>query len=252
MLRIAICDHDRNFISYLEKKIRTIVDPDKEPEFFETGNGTEFLNELHRQPGPDILFLNVQMPETDGYTLAMKFRRNHPSAILIFCSDSQFPDPKLLKARPYRYLVKQDPDRQIENELTEIFAHLLHTKECPSIWGCHEKAKYRLAPDDILYISIVKHGCMIHLFPGSLSFPISKEMFTRTRLPDLYDKLCRYNFASAHYSYIVNLKYVVKCSKTELQLIDGNILTISRSKRKEFEDTFNKYHADNNNQNNGV
>lgn len=248
VLRIAICDHDRNFISYLEKRIRNMV-PDKEPEFTEAGNGSELFGKLLFHPGPDILFLNVQMPETNGYSLAMEFRRKYPSAILIFCSDSQFSDPRLLKARPYRYLLKEYTSRQIENELTEIFEHLRRTRKYFSIWGLHERTKYRLVPDDVLYISIAKHGCIIHLYPGSPSFRIAGEMTTHTRLQDLYDRLCYYKFAYAHNSYIVNVKYVVKCSRTELQLIDGNVLTISRSKRKEFEDIFNKYHTESGNQN---
>lgn len=245
MLRIAICDDDRSFISYLEEEIRNIVPQDVKLDFYESGSDSEFIGELYHHYEPDILFLNVEMPETDGYTLALKFRRKYPSAVLIFCSESQFPEPKLLKVNPYRYLVKQYPDSQFENELEEIFAHLLHIKKYPSIWGSWEKTKYKLTPDDILYISIAKRGCVIHLFPRSIFFPISKEMSSHARLQDLYNRLYKYKFVYAHNSYIVNLKYVVKYSKAEIQMEGGNILTISRSRKKEFDDQFDKFHKDN-------
>ncbi|MGN0131343.1 MAG: LytR/AlgR family response regulator transcription factor [Lachnospiraceae bacterium] len=243
MLRIAFCDNDRNYISYLKGNIKAIIPADTEIKFLEYYNVTKFLSSLYRQIEPDILFLNVQMPEMDGYTIAQKFRERYHSTILIFCSEIQFPEPKLLKVAPYRYLVKHYTDIQIKNELREIWAHLCHIKEIPTLWGSCEKTVYKLSPKDILYISITKRGCTIHLSPDSSIFHISGEMFIRMRLPDIYHRLCDYDFVYAHNSYIVNLRYITKCSKTELQLTDGNILTISRSRQKEFIAAFNKYQA---------
>lgn len=244
MLKIAFCDQEHHFISYLENKLLKVAAPDEDLEFWEIDGGRQAAKKRQRETTPDILFLNVQMPDTDSCALAMELRRKYPSALLILCSDLLFPDPQLLKARPYRYLTMQYPDHQIEKELEEVLAHLAHIKEYPSVWGCYEKTQYRLAPDDILYISKAKHGSIIHLFSGSFSFSIAREMSDRVHLQDLYARLCHYEFAYAHNSYIVNLKYVIKCSRTELQLADGHILTISRSKKKEFQEHFYQYHTD--------
>lgn len=246
MLKIAFCDGERHFISYLENQILKLVGQDEELRFWEAHNGAEFSEKLERLPEPDILFLNAELPETaetSGSIPAMEFRRKCPFAVLILCFDLQFPDPGLLEARPYCYLSKQYSDRQTEKELEEIFIHLRRLRSCPAVWGCHEKTHYRLSPDDILYISKAKRGCIVHLAPKSLPFQIAAEMSDRLRLQELYARLRSYEFAYAHNSYIVNLKYVVKCSRTELQLSNGHILTISRSKRKEFEDCFYHYYA---------
>ena len=63
------------------------------------------------------------------------------------------------------------------------------------------------------------------------------------KVDELYDRLKAYGFAYAHNSYIVNLRYVKRISATELELQDNVILSISRSKEKNFRADFAKYLA---------
>lgn len=50
-----------------------------------------------------------------------------------------------------------------------------------------------------------------------------------------------HNFAYAHNSYVVNLKYVAKVEGNLLVLMDGTALTISRSRKEEFHKAFARY-----------
>lgn len=243
MFRIAICDDDRGFIRYLKEKILTVMNTDVKIEFWEFHSGEELLWGLYGRKECDILFLDVQLPEMDGYTVAKKFREKYNSAILIFCSGVALPTPEYFKVTPYRYLLKQYSDRRMEKELQEVAAYLLKKKEQPYIWGCFERTRYRLSLDDILYISIAKRGCTAHLLPNSMPAGVSGEMICQEKLADLYAVIKDYGFAYAHNSYVVNLKYVTKRSMTELELTDGSILNISRSRGKSFEAEFVRYLA---------
>lgn len=243
MFRIAICDDDREFIRYLKEIIVTVIRKDIKIEFWEFHNGKELLRGLYGRKECDILFLDVQLPGMDGYTVAKKFREKYNAAILIFCSGVCLPTPEFFKVTPYRYLLKQYSVKKMENELQEIAAHLYRKKEQPYIWGSFEKNRYRLSLDDILYLSIAKRGCTVHLLPNSSSAHLSTEMACQEKLADLYAIIKDYGFAYAHNSYVVNLKYVTKRNMTELELTDGSILNISRSKGKEFEAEFVRYLA---------
>lgn len=243
MFRIAICDDDRGFIRYLKEKIITVMRRDVELEFWEFHSGKELLRGLYGRKECDVLFLDVQMPEMDGYAVAQKFREKYNAAILIFCSGVSLPTPESFKVTPYRYLLKQYSAIRMEEELQEIIAYLYKKKEQPYVWGCFEKTRYRLSLDDILYLSIAKRGCTIHLLPNSALARLSGEMMCQEKLTDLYAVIKDYGFAYAHNSYVVNLKYVIKRSMTELELADGSALNISRSKGKEFEAQFVRYLA---------
>lgn len=243
MVRIAICDDDREFIRYLKKKIMTVMRKDTKVEFWEFHSGEELFRGLYGRKECDVLFLDVQLPKMDGYTVAQKFREKYNAAILIFCSGVCLPTPEFFKVTPYRYLLKQYSAKQMEDELREIIAYLFKKKEQPYVWGSFEKTRYRLSLDDILYLSIAKRGCTVHLLPNSLSARLSEEMTCQEKLTDLYALIKDYGFAYAHNSYVVNLKYVTKRSMTELELTDGSALNISRSKGKEFEAEFVRYLA---------
>lgn len=241
MFRIAICDDDGEFIFYLEKRITAVLGEYGEAEFFEYHSGRELLFDLYGRPEFDVLFLDVQMPEMDGNAVAREFREKYYSTMLVFCSGACLPTPETFKVRPYRYLMKQYSDSRFEEELKEVFEHLSKKKESPIVWGCYDKTRYKLGLDDILYISIAKRGCTLHLLENSALAGISHEMFNVNKLSELYEDIKDFGFAYAHNSYVVNMKYVRKRNATELELVNGCVLTISRSKGKEFDAAFSRY-----------
>ena len=51
-----------------------------------------------------------------------------------------------------------------------------------------------------------------------------------------------YNFAYAHNSYIVNMEYIRVRKRQEIQLLDGKILSVSRSKTKELKEKMESYY----------
>lgn len=243
MLRVAICDDDQNFIRYLMEKIVKAAENKIVIEFWKYRSGTELLNDLYGKEEFDLLFLDILMPEVDGYAVARKFREKYHSTVLIFCSGVCPPTPESFKVMPYRYLMKQYSEQKLESELREVLVYSLKKKEQPFVWGCFDKTGYKLSPDDILYISIAKRGCTIYLHPKCQHAGLSPKMTSRRKLPELFELVQSYGFAYAHNSYIVNMKYVMKRSMTELGLADGSVLSISRSRGKEFDAAFVQYLA---------
>ena len=55
---------------------------------------------------------------------------------------------------------------------------------------------------------------------------------------EFYEQLKGFGFAYAHNSYIVNLKYVVVAGQKELELLNGERLTVSRARAKGFLEAF--------------
>lgn len=80
--------------------------------------------------------------------------------------------------------------------------------------------------EDISYISIVRHGCKVHM-PGESGWVLSKS------LEEIYRQIRDYDFVYAHSSYIVNLWHIASVDENEelLTLDTGEKLGISRSRR---------------------
>lgn len=243
MLRIAICDDDQEFLRYLKRKIIGLIADQTELEFFEYRSGKDLLKGLQSEKEMDALFLDVQLPDMDGYMAAREFRQKYNSTVLVFCSGVCAPTPEFFKVTPYRYLLKQYSDGRFENELREVFEYVFRKQEQPFVWGIFEKTMYKLTLDDILYISIAKRGCTIHLMPNSYLGKKTESMSTPLKLAELYPSIRDCGFAYAHNSYVVNMKYIMKRNMVELEMLGEIKLTISRSKVKDFDAAFVKFLA---------
>ena len=244
MLRIAICDKNVKYTQWLKKQIMEVVPKEKKVKFREYVNGNDFLEDLYVKKEPDILFLDVQMPDMDGYHIAVKLRRYTKYTLLIFCSGAASPAPEFFQLGVYRFLLKQYDTQRMKKELEEILNNAINKKEESYLWGHYRRSYHKIMPRDVLYVSIAKRGSMIHCYNDLMSKENSWEISCKNKLSEIYEKLKSCGFAYAHNSYIVNMRYVVRKNAKEVELIDGTILSVSRSKTKLFEKALAEYCAE--------
>lgn len=99
-----------------------------------------------------------------------------------------------------------------------------------------------IALEDISYISIVKHGCRVHILPdilkeGKYGSEPEKGFFIKESLDSIHNKISQYGFGRPHQSYIVNMGHIhsIDIGEQILILKSGDILKISRSRKTEFQ-----------------
>lgn len=133
---------------------------------------------------------------------------------------------------------KSEKTREKQRFLWEVFM----MEDTVNIEALAGKDKLSISLDDISYISIVKHGCRIHILPdklkeGKYGREPEKGFFIKESLARIYDMIVQYGFGRPHQSYIVNMKYIHSIDIAELILIlkSGEILKISRSRKTEFQ-----------------
>ena len=142
------------------------------------------------------------------------------------------PTVESFETTPYRYWLKQYNQEKMQEEVKGVLGKLQSTKVLPYILVKKENQLVQLSTKYVSYISIAKRGTVIHC-------ENSKEMYTSTkRLVEFYEQLKDFGFAYAHNSYIVNLRYVAIAGTKELELMNGEKLTISRARAKEFLEKF--------------
>lgn len=242
MYHIAICDDDINYIHYIEKMIYKTGISKNKCEFYEYTSGVTFMKEIEKITAIDLLILDIQLPETDGNQVAKHFRTHFPLSTLVFCSGVYLPTVKSFEPNPFRYLLKSYTDIKMINELKIILHEMKNRRIEPYLIGSWYHDMIKLKPSEILYISIGRNCSVIHASPNADTKGF-ENITIKEKLSDLYTLLKDFDFEYAHNSYIVNLKYIKRTSFTELELVDGTILTISRSKEKDFHLAFLKYAA---------
>lgn len=231
MFRIAMCDDDKAYISYLQEMINDLKSVDMEIQFYEYYSGENLLENCPKDV--DLLILDIQMDGIDGNETAQKFREKNAEAILIFCSGVAQPTLETCKAQPSAYLLKDFPQEKLENELRQILNVMLEKTRRQKVFISQKNGQSCVDVDEILYVEYYKRVSRLYLYMDGRVL----EMESRHTLKEMYEKLREYGFEYAHNSYIVNLWQVQSLDEKSEMIVfkQGIRLKMSRSKRSLFQ-----------------
>ncbi len=244
MLRIVICDDNEKDIEYMKEIIMACGVNKGEVCFYTYHSGEDFLVQAKELEYCDLVILDMQMEGMDGHETAVAFRQLFPQTTLVFWSGVCRPTDETFKVTPFRYLYKNYSRKAMICEMQAVIEEARFKQNMPQIIGCYYNNMIRFYPDDILYIENERMGSSIHscLEEKKSNRDNEEKPKTKMKLRELYEILKPYGFEYAHNSYIVNMNYVTKVySKGDLQLKDGTILGISRSKQKSFREAFSEF-----------
>lgn len=218
MLRIAICDDnetDREILKALLDKCYLFPDEEVVYEFSSGKNAIRFLK---NHPGEiDLLFLDIEMPETNGMEAAETIRSFDASVQLIFVTgyaDYVFDG---YRVQALDYLMK--PVR--ENRLKEVLERSRSLLGCQNKYYCckNTEGQYRIPLSDIQYFYSDRRKVIL--------VSKEKEIDFYGKLDELESEL-KENFVRIHQRYLVNASHVEKIGHTDV-LIGGKKLPVSRS-----------------------
>lgn len=118
MLRVAITDDHTLFRKSLGMLVNSFEDMHV---VLEAGNGLELLEKLENTPA-DILLLDLQMPEMDGFETAKRIKERYPEMkilILTLMSETDIID-RVIKMGVNGYFTKNTPPNELENAIWNL------------------------------------------------------------------------------------------------------------------------------------
>lgn len=243
MYKIAICEDDKEYIDVLKNLIlSTNVVDSKMLHFSDFISGEQLIYE--QKIDFDLIIMDIQLAQMDGYETAMTLRKIDSNFLLVFCSGVCMPVPKFFKANAFRYLDKSDSQEAMRNEMIAIMKEMVARKDQPYVMCKYGRGKdqIRVYAEDILFIGKRSGGSSV--FPyGRLQEEYPTDVLRTNIDLNLLEEVFNegHNFIRLHNSYIVNMAYIRRVMKESVELVDGKILTISRSKSKNFREKFAKY-----------
>lgn len=236
---IAICDDDSVYIKYAKDLFLQGKDKSENFVFCEYLSGEALLKDLETMEKCDLLFQDVQLNGMDGNTVARHFREKFPDSLLIFCSGVYLPTTESFKVFPFRYLLKSYSQERMKEELKQIIHEMRKKKPVPLLFGKRNHKNFRISLAQVEYMEIAKRGSIIHTYEKEEQFAYSSN----AKITEHYENLQDFGFAYAHNSYIVHLNAISMITATELELLSGVRLSISRSHSKDFKEKFAEYLA---------
>lgn len=198
----------------------------------ECGSGAEALVEIRRQK-PDLLFLDVQMPECDGFDVVEMLGRDVPPALVFVTAYDQYA-LRAFEAGALDYLLKPFDNARFERALRRGKDRLRYAWETPAkmqrltVKSAGQVAFVNVA--DIDWIEAADYYACLHVG--------ARTHLLRRSMSELEEDLDPALFCRIHRSAIVNLNRVRALNLNEdgehEVLLDAGVrLRLSRSYRNE-------------------
>ena len=227
-MNIAICDDEKRICTILAEKVREIC-PDAE--IFTYQSGKELLD---ADVLPDILLLDIRMPEINGMDVAKTLRDRDWKKILIFITGEEDQVFHSFDLHAFHFLVKPVSDAKLKEVIENA------KKELEHYWAL--SGKYDR------YIEIQSGTSHIRV---NLSRLIYAEVYDRKTILHMKDENIEYygqlsalevlagkDFYRIHRSYLVNMKYVERYDRTSVTTLSDDKIPIAR---REYDGFLNAY-----------
>ena len=231
-VKIMICDDDKAMQEIMRQKIEKICEDAKAAcNIVCCDSGEEILRE---HQAPDILFLDIQMPEKNGMQIADELRKQHYRTILIFVTALSEYVYDAFDVGAFHYLVKPFSDERLREVLCralrqyeewhDSYGHAAgqgeaqetrQTKQPETILIKKGGLSIKVLLDDIIYAEVFNRKIMLHTIHENIEY--------YGKLTELSEKAGE-DFYRTHRAYLVNLKYVEKYNATTIWLERGTAL----------------------------
>ncbi len=229
MIRAAIVDDENLICAQLERyllQIEAELNIRFDIDVFYSGK--ELCEHLKRKICYDVIFLDIEMEDINGITASAFIRKQmiDDGVQIVYVSGKTQYALELFQFSPLDFLVKPVDYHRLKQVVMKISRIMGLWSDVFSYKKNHETVKVKLK--DILYFESQGRKMKIVTVSGADEFYAVME--------DLHLQLERFGFISIHRSYFVNYRHVRGFRYEDVEMTNGTILPIGRSKRKEVQE----------------
>jgi len=237
MLYTAICDDNSEMVEFLRCAITRAYSENglaSEVDCFTSAR--EFLAR-HADRPYDIVFLDIVMPETDGFAAARQMRKISKSTHIIFITTQSGLVYDSFDFQPFYFIPKGKPEiteGKIRDVVKKLSIHISADEKV--VISAAYGNKFFVPPQDVLYIKSSLNNVEYHLADKS-------TRTVRAKLSDILSGLNTYVFAQPHNRFIVNMRHIefIDYPNMEILLDSGDAIPISRGEKKSFDSAYLRF-----------
>lgn len=230
MYRFAVCDDhpaDRDYVSGLIREWNQKAKIPLQTESYPSAEAFLFAYEENKDT--DILFLDIEMGDMSGVELAKRLRRKGAGLQIVFITGYMEYIGEGYDVEALHYLLKPVTAEKLHAVLDRAMERL-KTREHEILLSLPDSV-VRLPLYEIRYLEVRKNYVTIH---GEEEYCVKRSL--NELAAELDESFCR-----IQRSYIVNLRFVKKVTKTEVILKDGAVLPLSRKMYESVNQTLIRY-----------
>ncbi len=222
MYNIAICDDEESFVTELAQQLKRYME--------ETGtelritvfrDGKELVE--NDQIEMDLIFLDIQMNEMNGLQAAKRIREKDSGVGIIFLTSLVSHVLEGYQYQAVNYIIKPIKYVRLKAEMDRWIARYKQNEK-DHIVITNDNGKYKVFLNTLHYIETYQRNVLLHTD--------EQEIISYKKMKDFERELAGSCFVRCHTGYLVNLYFVKRVEKLEMELTTGEKIPISQPKRK--------------------
>lgn len=227
-MKIAIVEDTLEHVERLQSFIeRYRKEKNEQFQVFTFSDGLNFLDSYKK--GFDVVFMDINMPFINGMETAKRLREIDKYACLIFITEHSSYAVSGYEVWAFDFILKPVEYERFREKLTKAI-EFVRKNDRGKLCIKNRDTVRMIKISDISFVASDGHKVVYHY---------ADEVFeTWDSLDEVEKKLPPNCFAKCGKSYLVNLAAVQSINGNEVTLLNGDVLMISRLKKKEFLERF--------------
>ncbi|MCI9174298.1 MAG: response regulator transcription factor [Lachnospiraceae bacterium] len=221
-MQIGICDDQKEIREMIMEKVRRCY-PTEDMTAYRSGR--ELLDAHHL---PDILFLDIQMPEPDGMETARELRKRDGQMIIIFVTVTEDYVFQAFDVGAFHYLVKPLEDEKLgevlEKAVSQYKERALESmgakRERPSLMVTSKGEHITVPFEDIVYAEVFNRKIILHTMDAEIEYYGKMKELEKRAGEDFY---------RSHRAYLVNFNFVRRYNAAVIYLKKGQALVAKQN-----------------------
>lgn len=233
MINVAVIDDEKKSVSELLDCLSRFENENgKKFKINVYSGGKEFLQDA--DSSFDIVFLDIDMPEMNGFQIANQLRKNNDDVIIVFITNLLRYAIKGYKYDAVDYVIKPLKYSSFQKTLNKLVSIYENNKDKKNIGLNTLDGITIVAVDDIKYVEINGHRIIYHMTEG--------QLLGYGTMKKVEEELPRDTFFRCNSCYLVNLKHVKQVKGLELT-VGEDVLVISHPRKKNFMEALHNYYG---------
>lgn len=221
-MQIGICDDQKEIREMIMEKVKRCY-PTEDMTAYRSGR--ELLDAHHL---PDILFLDIQMPEPDGMETARELRKRDGQMIIIFVTVTEDYVFQAFDVGAFHYLVKPLEDEKLgevlEKAVSQYKERALESigarRERPSLMVTSKGEHITVPFEDIVYAEVFNRKIILHTMDADIEYYGKMKELEKRAGEDFY---------RSHRAYLVNFNFVRRYNAAVIYLKKGQALVAKQN-----------------------
>lgn len=220
MIKIAVVDDERILLTKLGSLIEQYIKREKVIDYF--NQSIDFFNCVEKF-SYDVVFLDIDMPEINGFVIAGDLKSINPNMTIIFVSNLENLVIDSIRYRPLAFIRKSQMEQDLINNLDLLQNSLQETDIV--FYVEINGVSTAISLNDIIYFETVNHDLYVQTMYNS--YRKKRNRNNELNLKLLYEQYKAEGFILVSRNYLVNYRFIDVITRDNIILKNKNKIKTS-------------------------